>query len=53
MQRLKRFWRVDKLKKEILMVIINFIYSDSQNLKRINDAFNALDENHTGFIEIE
>jgi calcium-dependent protein kinase len=53
MQRLKRFRRVDKLKKEILMVIINFIYSDSVNLKRINDAFNVLDDKHTGFIEIE
>lgn len=35
------------------MVIINFIYQDSKNLKKINDAFTTLDEDHTGFIEIE
>lgn len=40
MNRIKHFRKVDKLKKEILMVIINFIYQDSQNLKKINEAFN-------------
>ena len=35
------------------MVIINFIYMDSKNLKMINDAFTTIDEQHTGYIEIE
>lgn len=35
------------------MFIINFIYKDDQNLKKINDAFTILDENHSGFIEVE
>lgn len=52
-QRLASFWKVDKLKKEILMVMINFLYKDTQNLKKINDAFNTLDTDHSGYIEIE
>ena len=35
------------------MVMINFLYKDSQNLKLINDAFNNLDTEHSGYVKIQ
>lgn len=33
--------------------MINFLYKDSENLKKINDAFNNLDTEHSGYIKVK
>jgi len=35
------------------LVLINFIHRESENLNKVNEAFEQLDEDHTGFIEVE
>lgn len=50
--RLRNFRRVDCLKKEILLVLINFIHQGSDNLAKVKETFEKLDEDHTGFVDV-
>lgn len=50
--RLRNFRRVDCLKKEIILVLINFIHKESENLSKVKETFEKLDEDHTGFVDV-
>lgn len=34
-------------------MLVNYIQSESGNLSKVNEAFNQLDKDHTGYIEVD
>ena len=50
--RLMKFRKVDKLKKEFKLILLNYILQDSDNINKLDTAFNKLDKDNSGFIDL-
>ena len=47
-----KFRKVDKLKKEFKLILLNYILQDSDNINKLDTAFNKLDKDNSGFIDL-